>query len=238
MNTIETQNLQQQQNAQEVLKMQMMEKILKQSFGDGMEFEIVYQAMIDSMTKASSQSELGGLLTGTNSNGQNLEDLASMLSNGLTYKSITSTNGSSTSTYTGSDANMSEIYDAVNKYSKEYGVDSKLVLSIIKTESNFDSTAVSSAGAQGLMQLMPENSKAKGVSNPFNIEQNIKGGIQLLKGYLDSYGGDVQMALMAYNGGPGTMQRRGVTSDSDLYKMPEETQNYIPKVLNYYKNGM
>ena len=133
---------------------------------------------------------------------------------------------------------MSKIYDAVNKYSKQYGVDSKLVLSIIKTESNFDSTAVSSAGAQGLMQLMPENSKANGVSNPFNIDQNIKGGIEQLKGYLDSYGGDVQMALMAYNGGPGTMQRRGVTSDSDLYKMPEETQNYIPKVMNYYKNGI
>lgn len=234
MNTIETQNLEQQQKAQELLKMQMMQKILKQSFGDGMEFEIVYQAMIDSMTKSSSQSEVAGLLTGTNnSNGQNLEDLASMLSNGLTYKNIT---GASTSTYTGSDANMSKIYDAVNKYSKEYGVDSKLVLSIIKTESNFDSNSVSSAGAQGLMQLMPENCKKNGVSDPFDVEQNIKGGIEQLKGYLDSYGGDVQMALMAYNGGPGTMQRRGVTSDSDLYKMPEETQNYIPKVLNYYKN--
>ena len=236
MNTIETQNLEQQQKAQELLKMQMMQKVLKQSFGDGMEFEIVYQAMIDSMTKASSQSELGGLLTGTNSsNGQNLEELASMLSNGLTYKSVT---GASTSTYTGTDANMSEIYDAVNKYSKEYGVDSKLVLAIIKTESNFDSNAVSSAGAQGLMQLMPENCVENGVSNPFDIEQNIKGGIEQLKGYLDNYGGDVKMALMAYNGGPGTMQRRGVTSDSDLYKMPEETQNYIPKVLNYYENGI
>lgn len=236
MNTIETQNLEQQQKAQELLKMQMMQKVLKQSFGDGMEFEIVYQAMIDSMTKASSQSELGGLLTGTNSsNGQNLEELASMFSNGLTYKSVT---GASTSTYTGTDANMSEIYDAVNKYSKEYGVDSKLVLAIIKTESNFDSNAVSSAGAQGLMQLMPENCVENGVSNPFDIEQNIKGGIEQLKGYLDNYGGDVKMALMAYNGGPGTMQRRGVTSDSDLYKMPEETQNYIPKVLNYYENGI
>jgi len=236
MNTIETQNLEQQQKAQELLKMQMMQKVLKESLGDGMEFEIVYQAMIDSMTKSSSQSELGGLLTGTNnSNGQNLQELASMFSNGLTYKSVTST---SASTYTGSDANMSEIYDAVNKYSKEYGVDSKLILSIIKAESNFNPNAVSSAGAQGLMQLMPENSKESGISNPFNVEQNVKAGIQQLKGYLDSYGGDVQMALMAYNGGPGTMQKRGVTSSSDLYKMYEETRNYVPKVMNYYKNGI
>lgn len=236
MNAIDTQNVQQQQNAQELLKMQMMEKILKKSLGDGMEFEIVYQAMIDSMTKSSSQSELAGLVSGSNTSGQDLQDLSSLLSKGSTYNSNTS--NVDNSTYTGSDANMSKINDAVNKYSKQYGVDSKLVLSIIKTESNFDSTAVSSAGAQGLMQLMPENSKASGVSNPFNIEQNIKGGVEQLKGYLDSYGGDVQMALMAYNGGPGTMQRRGVNSDSDLYKMPEETQNYIPKVMNYYKNGI
>ena len=236
MNTIETQNVQQQQNAQQLLKMQMMEKILKDSLGDGMEFEIVYQAMTDSMTKSSSQGELAGLVSGSNSSGQNLQDLSSLVSKGSTYKSNTS--NIDTSTYTASDANMSKINDAVNKYSKQYGVDSKLVLSIIKTESNFDSTAVSSAGAQGLMQLMPENSKANGVSNPFNIDQNIKGGVEQLKGYLDSYGGNVEMALMAYNGGPGTMERRGVTSDADLYKMPEETQNYIPKVMNYYKNGI
>ena len=236
MNTIETQNVQQQQNAQQLLKMQMMEKILKDSLGDGMEFEIVYQAITDSMTKSSSQSELAGLLSGSNSSGQNLQDLSSLVSKGSAYNSNTS--NVDTSTYTDSDANMSKINDAVNKYSKQYGVDSKLVLSIIKTESNFDSTAVSSAGAQGLMQLMPENSKANGVSNPFNIDQNIKGGVEQLKGYLDSYGGNVEMALMAYNGGPGTMERRGVTSDADLYKMPEETQNYIPKVMNYYKNGI
>lgn len=70
MNTIETQDLQQQQNAQQVLKMQMMENILKKSLGDGMEFEIVYQAMIDSMTKSSSQGELAGLLSGSNKIGR------------------------------------------------------------------------------------------------------------------------------------------------------------------------
>jgi soluble lytic murein transglycosylase-like protein len=50
------------------------------------------------------------------------------------------------------------------------------------------------------------------------------------------YGGDVRMALMAYNGGPGTMSRRGVTSASDLYKMPQETQNYVVKVMSNYQN--
>lgn len=237
MNTIETENLQQQQKVQELLKMQMMEKILKDSLGDGMEFEIVYQAMLDSMTNESSQSELAGLLSGTDSsNDQDIEELSELLSNGLTYNS--STNRVNASTYTGSDSSMSEIYDAVNKYSEQYGVDSNLVLSIIKTESNFNANAVSSAGAQGLMQLMPANSKAQGLSNPLDIEQNIKGGIELLKGYLDSYGGNVEMALMAYNGGIGNMERRGVTSTSDLYKMPGETQNYVPKVMNYYENGI
>lgn len=87
-----------------------MEKILKDSFGDGMQFEIVYQAMIDSMTKSSSQSELAGLVSGANSSGQNLQDLSSLLSKGLTYNSNTSK--VDTSTYAGSDENMSEIYDA------------------------------------------------------------------------------------------------------------------------------
>lgn len=128
------------------------------------------------------------------------------------------------------------IYNTVEKYSKELDIDKDLILSIIKQESNFNPKVTSSAGAKGLMQLMDFNSETYGVSDPYNIEENIKGGTRLLKDYLNMYDNDVEMALMAYNGGPGTMERRGVTSAEDLYKMPEETQNYVPKVLNYYKN--
>lgn len=94
---------------------------------------------------------------------------------------------------------------------------------------------MSPVGAKGLMQLMPENCRDLGVSDPFNIEQNIDGGVRHIKEYLDRYKGNMEMALMAYNGGPTRMMNRGVRSINDLYKMPKETQNYVPKVMSYYR---
>ena len=133
---------------------------------------------------------------------------------------------------------LEKIYSAVSEASKKYGISESLILAVIKQESNFDSTVTSSAGAAGLMQIMPSNYSHLGISDPYDVNQNINGGTKLLKEYLDQYNGDIQMALMAYNGGPGTMRNRGVTSADDLYKMPLETQNYVPKVMGYYKNGV
>ncbi|MGL5069075.1 MAG: lytic transglycosylase domain-containing protein [Sarcina sp.] len=133
-------------------------------------------------------------------------------------------------------SDMDRINAAVDAASKKYGVDKQLIRAIIKAESNFNADVVSHAGAQGVMQIMPANFKLLGITDGHNIEQNINGGVKLLKQYLDMKGGNVELALMAYNGGPGTMQRRGVKSPSDLYKMPKETQNYVPKVLGFYKD--
>ena len=73
------------------------------------------------------------------------------------------------------------------------------------------------------------------MKNAYNIEENINGGTKLLKEYLDRYNGDIEMALMAYNGGPTRMAQRGVKSVSDLYKMPKETQKYVPTVMKFYR---
>lgn len=127
------------------------------------------------------------------------------------------------------------IEEAVKVSSKKYEVDENLIKAIIKVESNFNPNTVSSAGAKGLMQLMPENIRDLGVKDPFNIEENIDGGTRHIKEYLDKYNGNVEMALMAYNGGPTRMMKRGVTSIDHIYKMPKETQNYVPKVMKYYK---
>ncbi len=135
-------------------------------------------------------------------------------------------------------ADMEKINEAVKQASKKYGVDENLIMAIIKQESNFNSNAVSSAGAVGLMQVMPANFSSVGITDPYDVTQNINGGTQIIKQALDQYNGDVSLALMAYNGGSGNMQRRGVTSSSDLYKMPKETQNYVPSVLKYYRNGV
>ena len=155
-----------------------------------------------------------------------------------TYNNLTLEN-SSINNYILSDVTKlnddERIENAIQLYSNKYNVDSNLIKAIIKAESNFNPNAGSSAGAKGLMQLMPENCKSLGVSDPFNIEQNIEGGVKHIKEYLDRYDGDVEMALMAYNGGPTRMMNRGVKSIDDIYKMPKETQNYVPKVMGYYK---
>lgn len=127
------------------------------------------------------------------------------------------------------------IEKAINTYSEKYGVDKNLIEAIIKVESDFNPNTVSWAGAKGLMQLMPENCKILGIVDPFNIEQNIDGGARHIKEYINMYKGDIKMALMAYNGGPTRMFNRGVRSIDDIYKMPKETQNYVTKVMNYYK---
>lgn len=140
--------------------------------------------------------------------------------------------------YTGSAASgfESEYDSIISSKAKRYGVSEALVKSVIKAESDFNPTCVSSAGAMGLMQLMPVNVKELNVQDPFDPEQNIDGGIRELKGYLNSYNGDVKLALAAYNCGPTRVRRLGLNNldDSEQFaKLPKETQNYITKIMKY-----
>jgi soluble lytic murein transglycosylase-like protein len=133
---------------------------------------------------------------------------------------------------------MDRINNAVTAASQKYGINEGLIRAVIKQESGFNPYSVSGAGASGIMQIMPENFRNLGITDPFNIEQNIDGGTKLLKEYLDKYNGNTEMGLAAYNGGPGTMQRRGVSSPNQIYKMPSETVSYVNKVMNYFRNGV
>ncbi len=236
----------------------MSKELLKQSVGEGMEFEILYQAMMESMgsinsskqegNKENEQQALSNVYSGRLDelpifekgsaiygkepiNFDNLEKILEEL-----IPSVEDSKDIVDDSIKGTE--MERIYSAVDKYSKEYGVDTKLVLAIIKQESNFNPNAESHAGAKGLMQLMDFNSEAYGITNPYDIEQNIRGGVKHIKMCLDMFNGNTEMALMAYNAGQGTMERRGVTSIEHLYKMPQETQNYVVKVMNYFKNGV
>lgn len=166
--------------------------------------------------------------------GQRLQDIPLIINN----KYASYGKGSNPLLTNRSDVDLKKIYSAVNTAAKNYGIDSNLILAIIKQESDFDQNSTSGCGAAGLMQIMPENFSHLGITDGYDVDQNINGGTKLLKEYLDQYGGNTEMALMAYNGGPGAMQRRGVKSASDLYKMPQETQNYVPKVMRYYENGV
>ena len=137
-------------------------------------------------------------------------------------------NGSSVanaaSNKTGSTVNLDEIFQ---KASDTYHVPVELLKAVAKAESNFDPNAGSSAGAQGIMQLMPATAKALGVTNTFDPEQNIMGGAKYLSQQLERYDGNTVLALAAYNAGPGNVSKyNGVPPF-------EETRNYITKVMGY-----
>lgn len=219
--------------ATQVLGLQLAQDMLKKVVGsDGVEFELMYQALIDNFTSDPDNSVLSNILNTSSSSSnssENLESLQKLLELNANLNSSKVSTDSLSSTSSSNDINS-----VVEKYAEKYGVDSKLVLAVIQAESNFDSTATSSVGATGLMQIMPANFDSLGITDGYDIEQNINGGVKLLKEYLDMYDGDTSMALAAYNAGPGTLSRRGVTSSNDLYKLPTETQNYVPKVLGYY----
>ncbi|WP_440111127.1 lytic transglycosylase domain-containing protein [Paenibacillus sp. QZ-Y1] len=118
--------------------------------------------------------------------------------------------------------------------SAKYGVPESLIKAVIDTESNFNPNVVSSAGAKGLMQLMDGTAAGLGVSNAYDPAQNIDAGTKYLSLQLQRFGGEVKMALAAYNAGPGRVSRLGVSSDSELMsvlnRLPSETQAYISKV--------
>ena len=104
-----------------------------------------------------------------------------------------------------------------------------LVKAVIAAESRFDSTAVSRAGAQGLMQLMPKTAQELGVEDPFRPSENVEGGTRYLRSMLDRYG-DMTRALAAYNAGPNAVDYyRGVPPYP-------ETQAYVRRVLTYYRH--
>jgi soluble lytic murein transglycosylase-like protein len=126
-------------------------------------------------------------------------------------------------------SNLTDQYDRViSEASKRHGVSFSLLKALIKAESDFDPRAVSSAGAQGLMQLMPENIKSLNIKNPFDPRENIMGGARYLKQLIKRFGGKLPLALAAYNAGPGVVEQ--------YQRIPpfRETENFVQQVMKYY----
>lgn len=125
-------------------------------------------------------------------------------------------------------ASKVDIQRMVSSACEKHKVDPKLVMAVIQQESNFNQNAISKAGAQGLMQLMPATAKSLGVNNAFNPEENINGGVKYLKTLLDRFNGNKILALAAYNAGPNAVDKH---NGIPPYK---ETQNYVRNILKNY----
>jgi soluble lytic murein transglycosylase-like protein len=115
---------------------------------------------------------------------------------------------------------------------RHHGVDPRLLAAVARRESRFSSTAKSPVGAMGVMQLMPSTAKYLGVSDAFDARQNIFGGARYLKELLDTFSGDLDLSLAAYNAGPGAVRKyRGIPP----YR---ETQNYVAAIRRDYESSL
>jgi soluble lytic murein transglycosylase-like protein len=129
-----------------------------------------------------------------------------------------------------SDSKSHNIENVINEASEKYKVNSDLIRSVIRAESNFNPDATSSKGAMGLMQLMPETAKDLGVERPYDISENVMGGTNYLKTLLDRYEGNIDLALAAYNWGMGNLER-------NPENLPRETRDYIAKINKFLNSA-
>jgi len=131
----------------------------------------------------------------------------------------------------GSDSTLfKQLENAVKLASEKFGLPEQLIKAVIEQESGFDPWAVSPKGAIGLMQLMPSTAEILGVKNPFDIYENILGGVGYLKILLDRYEGDLNKALAAYNAGPMKVK-------DNVPQIPE-TKRFIRSVIDSYERFM
>jgi soluble lytic murein transglycosylase-like protein len=121
-----------------------------------------------------------------------------------------------------------DLEDMVRRISREHGIDPRLADALVQVESAYDPYAVSRKGAQGLMQLMPDTADRLDVSDPFDPEQNVRGGMREFARLVNRYSGNFALALAAYNAGEGAVEQyRGVPP----YR---ETQSYVTRIMTLY----
>jgi soluble lytic murein transglycosylase-like protein len=131
--------------------------------------------------------------------------------------------------YMPSQATIQRFNSLIEAAAQTHGVDSALVHAVISAESGYNPTALSKAGARGLMQLMPATAQRYGVQNIMDPQENIHGGVKYLRDLLTMFSGNMELAVAAYNAGENAVIKYG-------HKIPPyaETVNYVPKVIGFY----
>ena len=129
-----------------------------------------------------------------------------------------------------SSVNPAEFEQLIKSCSEKYGVNPSLVKAVIHAESGYNPNAVSSKGASGLMQLMPGTAKSLKVADRFNPKDNVEGGVKYLRFLLDTFRGDVSLAVAAYNAGLNKVAKYGGIPPYN------ETRTYVNRVLSYMKS--
>jgi hypothetical protein len=142
----------------------------------------------------------------------------------MTTYSVPRTGAIRATTATETTSRSAAFDEAIEEHASAQGVSPDLVRAVIQVESAFNPQALSPKGAMGLMQLMPATARELGVLNPFHPDENIRGGVTYLRQLLDRYDRNVELALAAYNAGPGSVERYGAVPP---YR---ETQAYVKKV--------
>jgi len=121
-----------------------------------------------------------------------------------------------------------DLRELVREISRERGLDPRLVDALVRVESGYNPRAESRKGAPGLMQLMPATASRLDVDDPFDPEQNVRGGVRELDRLIDRYSGNLQLALAAYNAGEGAVEKyRGIPP----YR---ETRDYVARIMSLY----
>lgn len=129
--------------------------------------------------------------------------------------------------YTSKQASNQSFEDIIERYALANRLEKALVKAVIKAESDYNPRAVSSKGAQGMMQLIPETAREMKVVDPFDPEDNIRGGTRYLRKMLDLFNGNTDLAIAAYNAGPGAVRQHGGIPPYT------ETRNYVQRVKRF-----